>query len=140
MARKAPEAIDHSRGVERVGIELLEGGLDDRVVRAPDDRHQEQQDVDARQTCSLVVPEEGDEEKDEEDEDADDTGGTYRGKAGHTTNQIFVVCPRRGRARSFCVAVLLPERVEEEQQQRFGFPSMVFESSRSLLPAGNSLT
>jgi hypothetical protein len=61
-------------------------------------------------------PEEGDEDKDEEGEDADDTGGTYREKAGHTTNQIFVVCPRRGRARSFCVAVLVLERVEEEQQ------------------------
>ena len=63
-------------------------------------------------------PEEGDEEKEEEGVDADDTGGTYRGKAGHTTNQIFVVFPRRGRGRSFCVAVLLLERVEEEQQQR----------------------
>ena len=57
-------------------------------------------------------------EEGEADEDADDTGGTYRGKAGHTTNQIFVVCPQRSRARSFCVAVLLLERVEEEQQQR----------------------
>ena len=77
-------------------------------------------------------------EEGEADEDADDTGGTYRGKAGHTTNQIFVVCPWRGRARSFCVAVLLLERVEEEQQQRFGFPSIGVESSRPL-PAANSL-
>ena len=38
---------DEAQRVEGLGIELAEDGLDERIVRAPDERHQEQEPVEA---------------------------------------------------------------------------------------------
>jgi hypothetical protein len=47
IQRNTDDAITIRTGVERLRLDLEERVLDDRVVGAPDDGHQEQQGVDA---------------------------------------------------------------------------------------------
>ena len=44
-SEKRQRSDRHAHGVERLRVELANGALDDREVRAPDDGHQEQQGV-----------------------------------------------------------------------------------------------
>ncbi len=48
---KQDRGDQHARGIEGLRVDFREGVLDDRVVGAPDERHQEQQDIDGREAA-----------------------------------------------------------------------------------------